>query len=107
MRGWLIVNSFVDSEKFFEIYDLIREQALSRDIEMEIKRTDQLMCSVQSDFKDLDLPDFSVFWDKDILLARRLEEAGVSLLVHKDGRRLCSHGYHGREGARPRRLRRH
>ena len=79
MRGWLIVNSFVDSEKFFEIYDLIREQALSRDIEMEIKRTDQLMCSVQSDFKDLDLPDFSVFWDKDILLARRLEEAGVRL----------------------------
>lgn len=79
LRCWLIVNSFVDSGKFLEIYGLIREQALLRGIEMEIKRTDELMCPVQSDFKGLGLPGFAVFWDKDILLAQRLEEAGVRL----------------------------
>ena len=79
MRCWLIVNSFVNSSKFLEIYDLIREQAISRNIEMEIKRTDELMCSVQSDFEGFDLPKTAIFWDKDILLARRLEDAGVRL----------------------------
>ena len=79
MRSWLIVNSFVNSGKFLEIYDLIKEQAVCRNIEMEIKRTDELMCSVQSGFKDIELPGFAIFWDKDILLAKRLEEAGVRL----------------------------
>ncbi len=79
MKSWLIVNSFVNSEKFLEIYELIREQAVKHGIEMEIKRTDELMCDVLSDFRDFDLPPFAIFWDKDILLARRLEEAGVRL----------------------------
>ena len=79
MRCWLIVNSFVNSGKFLEIYELIREQAVKRKMEMEIKRTEDLMCDVLSDFRDFDLPPFAIFWDKDILLARRLEEAGVRL----------------------------
>ena len=89
MRGWLIVNSFVSSEKFLEIYDLIKEQALSRDIEFEIKKTDSLMCSVQSGFKDLDLPDFGIFWDKDILLAKRLEDAGLRLFNSSSSIEAC------------------
>ena len=83
MRCWLIVNSFVNSDKFLEIYDLIREQADLRDIEMEIKRTDELMCPVQSGFAGLDLPKLAIFWDKDILLAKRLSFSCSLLWLRK------------------------
>ena len=89
MRCWLIVNSFVNSDKFLEIYDLIREQADSHDIEMEIKRTDELMCPVQSGFAGLDLPKAAIFWDKDILLAKRLEDAGVRLFNPSSAIEAC------------------
>ena len=82
MKSWLIVNSFVNSEKFLEIYELIREQAVKHGIEMEIKRTDELMCDVLSDFRDFDLPPFAIFWDKISCLREGLKkwESGFSIL---------------------------
>ncbi len=79
MKGWLIVNCFVNAQKFTEHYQLLMTAANKRHMELELKTTAQLMCSVQSNFTNCSLPDFIIFWDKDIYLAKRLEHTGIRL----------------------------
>lgn len=76
MRGWLVVNHFVYSEKFKEIYAMLCASAKGCGAELAIKTPGELLCDTESDFPS-PLPDFVLFWDKDIYLARRLELAGV------------------------------
>ena len=79
MNGWLIVNSFVKWDKFSEIYELLLNAGRKVGVSLEMKTSSDIFCSVQSSFSDLELPDFAIFWDKDILLARRLEKMGLRL----------------------------
>ena len=79
MRGWLIVNPFLDTKKFQEIYGLLCASAKAEGMELEMKTAAELMCPSGDDFARFHLPDFAIFWDKDVYLAKRLEKAGVKL----------------------------
>ena len=79
MRGWLIVNPFLDTQKFQEIYGLLCASAKAEGMELEMKTAAELMCPSGDDFKGFALPDFCIFWDKDVYLAKRLEAAGLRL----------------------------
>ncbi len=79
MKGWLVVNAFLDSEKFKGIYSLLLESAKLHNISLELFTTAQLTDVIGEGFRGNTLPDFAVFWDKDVCLARSLEEAGVRL----------------------------
>ena len=79
MKGWLVVNAFLESEKFKGIYTLLTDSAKLHNIELECYTTADLCGDITDDFKDYILPDFVIYWDKDILLAQRLESAGVRL----------------------------
>ncbi|MBQ3497401.1 MAG: RimK family alpha-L-glutamate ligase, partial [Oscillospiraceae bacterium] len=75
MRGWLVVNSFLDSAKFDEIYDLLLAAARKHGIALSLVRGDELCGVVGEGFRERELPAFAIFWDKDIMLARELENA--------------------------------
>lgn len=77
MQGWLIVNPFLDTQKFQEIYGMLCAAAEKEHIRLDMKTTAQLKCPVGASFDVL--PDFAVFWDKDVYLARQLEMAGLRL----------------------------
>lgn len=77
MRGWLIVNSFLDTQKFQEIYGMLCAAAEKEHMHLQMKTAAQLKCPVGGRFADL--PDFAVFWDKDVYLARQLEQEGLRL----------------------------
>ena len=73
MKAWLVVNGFVGSEKFRELYGYLSRSAEKRGITLEIKSHDTLALPLGEKICDSGRPDFVLFWDKDINLARRLE----------------------------------
>ena len=89
MNGWLIVNSFVKWDKFSEIYELLLDAGKKIGVSLEMKTSSDIFCSVQSEFGPLKLPDFAIFWDKDILLARRLEKMGLRLFNSSESIETC------------------
>ena len=89
MNGWLIVNSFVKWDKFSEIYELLLNAGEKVGVSLEMKTSSDIFCSVQSGFSELKLPDFAIFWDKDILLARRLEKMGLRLFNSSESIETC------------------
>ncbi len=71
-KGWLVVNAFLRTEKFNKVYDLLVHSAQERGMELCVRYTTDLLLPVGEAWRDL--PAFVLFWDKDISLARRLEQ---------------------------------
>lgn len=89
MKGWIVVNSFVNSIKFKELYEFFKKSAKKLNIQLEVRTTDSLICSTDDCFSKFDLPDFIIFWDKDTYLAERLEALGIPLFNSAKAIQLC------------------
>lgn len=87
MKGWLIVNNFVGSEKSRTMWSMFIASAQRCGIELLLKRTGELCLPIGEDFGPL--PDFAIFWDKDIHLASRLESCGLRLFNSSRAIELC------------------
>lgn len=87
MKAFLIVNHFADNAHFRAIYDLLTESAVCAGIDMTVKTTGELLAPM--DEKASCAPDFALFWDKDILTARRLERSGWRLFNSAKTVELC------------------
>ncbi len=89
MKGWLIVNNFVKSKKFDEIYELLSSAARSEGILLETVKTGELPHSVNA-LKDIvKTVDFALFWDKDVILAKQLEACGLRLFNNAEAIEKC------------------
>ncbi len=76
MKGILIVNHFLDSEKFSDIYARLCESAQAHGASLTLMTNRDLM-HVEGEALPFPFPpDFILFWDKDILLAEKCEKAG-------------------------------
>ncbi len=87
MQGWLIVNAFLNTDKFQEIYGMLRSSAEREGIRLDMKTASELRCPVGERFPAL--PDFAIFWDKDVYLAKQLEGAGLRLFNSAEAVLLC------------------
>ena len=87
MKAWLVVNTFMDSEKFKNLYEMLSLAFKKRDVDLEIKRAQDISLEVGKDIANK--PGFIVFWDKDIYLARRLENMGLRLFNSSSAIELC------------------
>lgn len=91
-QGWLVVNGFLESLKFNEIYDWIIEAGKKNDCQIR-KLTNDQVCSIlpistgQTDWRSK--PDFVIFWDKDIKLARMLEKEGFKVFNSASAIEVC------------------
>ncbi|MBR1470427.1 MAG: RimK family alpha-L-glutamate ligase [Lachnospiraceae bacterium] len=105
MNGWLITNEFVTSEKFKELFSMFYKAAVHLGIKLTQKsnsevwtmlgscgyrlqefftvgcpfRKNGMELVVSAEDVGLDIPDFILFWDKDIRLAHELERQGMRL----------------------------
>ena len=91
MTGWLIVNEYLNTEKFRELQDLFKEAALAKNIQLSIYTNaqfcvDLVSLDVTSKAFDGGIPDFIIFYDKDVKLAEALENRG--LLVFNSARAI-------------------
>lgn len=89
MKGWLVVNGFLESKKFDEIYSYLKNAAKTEGIELALLGADELICEVEDGFSGFERPDFVLFWDKDVSLARRLEKAGIRLFNSAEAIEIC------------------
>lgn len=87
MLGWLIVNGFLESKKFNEIYSFLKKASENVGITLEIKTNVELMTLVDAVLSPR--PDFALFWDKDVFLAKNLEKKGVRLFNSAEAVEKC------------------
>lgn len=87
MKGWLIVNTFMDNQKFANLYKLLSESFKKRSVSLEIKRAEDVSLEIGKPV--INKPDFAIFWDKDIYLAERLEQNGIKLFNNSRSIYLC------------------
>ena len=94
MKGWLIVNRFLNNGKFSELYDWLIKAAKKAGSELVFMTNADII--VRADTREVvypglknDRPDYVIFWDKDIRLARALEAAGLKLYNCADAIEAC------------------
>lgn len=81
-QGWLVVNGYLNSPKFEEIYGWLMEAAEQRGIALRKIPNDQLVSILPASSattKWKTRPDFILFWDKDVALAKMLEAEGFKV----------------------------
>ena len=87
MKAWLVVNSFMDNQKFINLYELLSIAFKKQNVSLEIKTASDISLEVRQKIQNK--PDFAIFWDKDIYLAERLEKEGVRLFNSSKAILLC------------------
>lgn len=87
MKGWLIINTFMASQKFENLYKLLSDAFNKHGVSLEIKKAEDVSLEVNKPIKEK--PDFAIFWDKDIYLAERLEQNGIRLFNNARAVELC------------------
>src|SRR5690625_4782692 len=87
-HGWIIYNGSLPGNKFLDFAEWIQEAALKRNASAAIYKNNALPVMIgQSDLQfinKLKLPDYVVFTDKDIYLAKQLEMMGIPVFNSAD-----------------------
>ena len=92
MTGWLVVNGYLNSDKFEEIYGWLTEAAERRNCELKKIANDQLDSILQISNGKTNWrkkPDFVLFWDKDVRLAKMLEAEGFRVFNNAEAIETC------------------
>ncbi|HXK82884.1 MAG TPA: RimK family alpha-L-glutamate ligase, partial [Clostridiales bacterium] len=91
-KGWLVVNSFTNWDKFKELYSMLCDAARLHSINLKVKPSYTLLCDITRGsfiIEQGEKPDFIIFWDKDIILAKALEQMGFRLFNSAEAIELC------------------
>ena len=88
-RVWLIVNHFVESSKFSDLYRLLEMSFRHRGVILEVRTACDIMPVVNERKRVEDLPRKMVFWDKDVILAKHFESIGVELFNSANAIEVC------------------
>ncbi len=79
-NGFLVVNHFLQTSKFTDLYERLQKGAEAAGLTLLVKTGCDLLSEISSGFiKEQEKPDFVLFWDKDIRLAKQLESMGIPL----------------------------
>lgn len=84
MKGILVVNGFLNSNKFNEIYSYLKTAFEEKGHKIKVYTNIEL--SVETKLGELD---FILFWDKDIYLAKSLEKMGYRVFNSASGIESC------------------
>lgn len=85
MKGVLIVNGFLNGDKYYGVYDLLVNAFKTRNVQLDIVKSDEIRGIEDFSFT----PDFALFWDKDYYLAEKLQRQGLKLFNSANGMILC------------------
>lgn len=93
-QGWLIVNEYLDTEKFLEIRKLFLSGAEKLNVKLTVYTNADFVVDlseavVKSRAFDEGEPEFIIFYDKDIVLASALEKMGYRLYNSSDAISVC------------------
>ena len=90
---WIVVNGYLQQEKFSDLALFIKESAVRKGISAKIIRNYELLSVIDIGkaklIIDQPLPDFVLFLDKDIHLARQLELLGLPVYNRSEAIDIC------------------
>lgn len=96
MNGWIIYNGALRIKKVEKLVEKLSNEGKKKGLNLKLVKNNQLMPIYSSLGKpeikaiiDLDEPDFIIFWDKDILLAKHLELMGYRLFNSREAIENC------------------
>lgn len=92
MNGWLVINGYLQSPKFEEIYQWLIDAAKKQGMKLRKVSNDQLNSILPISSGGVNWreePDFILFWDKDVNLAKSLEEEGFRLYNCAESIEVC------------------
>ncbi|MBH1942278.1 RimK family alpha-L-glutamate ligase [Mobilitalea sibirica] len=88
MTGWLVVNEFLNQNKFNEIHSWLLEAASSKGISLQLRTNAQILIDLPIGKLDKSV-DFILFWDKDTKLAHYLEQMGYPVFNSSQAIGIC------------------
>lgn len=90
LTGWLVVNEFLNTNKFNEIHEWLLESAKKQGIELILKTNADLLIDIDYvQNKSIREVDFVLFWDKDVKLAKYLEQMGYPVFNSSEAISTC------------------
>lgn len=84
---WIVYNGSLTNEKFIDQALLLQEAAEKQSIQATIVKNYELLMDIQQGLKSK--PDFVIFLDKDILLAKFLKNEGIPVFNDPDVIEIC------------------
>lgn len=88
-NGILVVNEFLNSSKFEELYQFLKKSAREINVNLDILTNREIMIGIDDRQLDIHTIDFILFWDKDVLLARYLENLGFRVFNSSNAIEIC------------------
>ena len=82
MTGFLVVNAYLKGKKFDILHKHLANTAESMGITLKIKNNEEMLFETET-------PDFVLFWDKDVNLAKALENRGIPVFNSAESIALC------------------
>ncbi|MBQ6820000.1 MAG: RimK family alpha-L-glutamate ligase [Clostridium sp.] len=98
MIGWIIYNGTLNISKIRELVKSLVLEANKLNIKLEAVKNTELIAIYDNYGKadlilnrELDKPEFIIFWDKDVLLAKHLEKMGYRVFNSSEAIKNCDH----------------
>lgn len=96
MIGWIIYNGTLDIPKIKELVFSIVDEAKKMNIKLEAVKNTEILPMYSNEgnaelmyLKNLEKPNFIIFWDKDVFLARHLENMGFKVFNSSKAIEYC------------------
>lgn len=96
MKGWIIYNGALRIKKVEKLVEILAKEGQKKGMDLKLVKNNQLIPIYSSmgepglkTLVDLDEPEFIIFWDKDIFLAKHLELMGYRLFNTREAIEDC------------------
>ncbi len=89
MNGILVVNKFLSTEKFRDIYARLESAFSEREVTLSLCANSDLSAPIGEKLPFSEKPDFVLFWDKDVTLARQIEAEGIPVFNSASAIEIC------------------
>ncbi|HPJ01962.1 MAG TPA: RimK family alpha-L-glutamate ligase [Candidatus Limiplasma sp.] len=89
LKGLLAVNAFLHVSKFDEIYQILLDSAANYGVQLTITNNAEIILHHDDPAFLRELPDFVLYWDKDVKAARLMEQLGVPVFNPAESIMLC------------------
>src|SRR5690625_34085 len=90
ITGWIIYNRYLPSDKFLEYATMLRDAATERGHHISILTNEDIVTTLQTEkLSWFPKPDYVLFTDKDIYLARFLEKNGIRVFNRSSTIEIC------------------
>lgn len=95
VKCWLIYNGFLNNGEISQPVKWLYEKAIESNMQIVFKKNSELITVYKEGkigilgYKKQDLPEYAIFWDKDVQLASTLEKSGIKLYNKAKAIEIC------------------